>query len=279
MLKNIALCLGAVLLAALPWFNYLLAPLILFSFVPLLIAESRLGQSAKAYPNLRWLVLSLSFGYGWYGLVMLSQGFDYISWLVYGFTLSLALLLFRFVKKSLGQQRGYIALPFLWISAEALHFYKDFGALPVPLAKAFQNFEVLANFTNWIGQFGTGLWIVAINIFIFLIVSGFLKHRQWKPLVGQSVLLVLLVVLAPVLLSPSPEEARQGDTELVADGFAGNTISKERDPRLINSRIDSQISPSDRFVARMSFFIAGFLLLFTFVKSYLDKNQIVKNHD
>lgn len=276
MLKNIALCLGAVLLATLPWFHYLLSPLILLAFVPLLSAESSLGKSAQAYPNLRWLVLSIIFGYGWYGLILLSQGFDYISWLVYGFTITLALLLFRFIKTTLGAQRGYIALPFLWISAEALHFYKDFGAQPIPLSKAFKNYELLESFTHWIGQFGTGLWILAINIFLFLIISSFIKHRQWKPLVGQSVLLVLLVVLAPLLLSPSPEEAGPETTQLVADGFAEDAISQERDPRLINSRIDSKISASDRFVARMSFFIAGFLLLFTFVKSYLDKNQIVK---
>jgi apolipoprotein N-acyltransferase len=177
------------------------------------------------------------------------QGVD----LRFGLLIFLALIFFRLVKEIFGPQRGYLALAFLWLSAEALPFYLQvFGDSSQNLAQLLREAPGMKGWISQIGFFGTSLWIWAVNLLSFWSLSAFVKHKQVKAFSGQTVLLLSLGVIAPILWAPETSQALSFPQPNPTEG-------------------GQILSAADRFIARMSFFLAAFLLLFSFVRGYLQK--------
>jgi len=246
--KNIGLSLIGAFLLGLAWFNPNLSWLILIAFVPLLLAEKQLSHPSKNIENAQWLLLSGLFALVSTGLIFYqNQQLELISWLSYSAGLTLALMLFKFTKDTLGKQRGYISLPFFWLSAEALHYYYSLGAEPLPLGQAFTENTLVSHWPPVIGYLGMGLWALVCTLVFYFVVSDFLSKKEWRQLLIQGGLALGLFVVLPIFLGPTPQEPST--------------------PQDLNN--------ADQFIARLSFFLAGFQVLFSLVKSYLDKNKVV----
>lgn len=244
-----ALLLGvlSLFLLILPWWIPACTPLLLVALLPLLAAERRLASPALPQVITWMLVCALVAG-GWVVLSLLAEGrWENSSlWLI--LLLWAALVSFHFIKQYLGDQRGYIALPFLWISALALPWYQEWSTA-IPSLGGLVSIEYSHfSWLSTIGVLGTSAWLWLINILLYLILEAFLRHRQWRPLTGQILLLLGLLIALPL-------------------GWAsGGSAAIGAQPKGI---LGPHPLPADQFVSRMSFFLAGFLILFTLVKGYL----------
>ncbi|MEQ9262302.1 MAG: apolipoprotein N-acyltransferase [Owenweeksia sp.] len=200
MFQRLGLALCTPLLLWLAWPEAGITPFLFTGFVPLLFLEQQLS-GARAWFWLTWLSFAVwnVMGAWWVGQA------DWIGVIATVFfsalPMSLVMVLFRFVKNKLGSQRGYIALPFLWICMEGLHKYWDFSFPWFILGNGFADRVSWVQWYEYTGSFGGSLWAWIVNIVVFLILSSFSKHREWKPLTGQLILTLVLLILLPILLS------------------------------------------------------------------------------
>jgi uncharacterized membrane protein YjdF len=248
------LALASLVLLVLPWWLPALTPVLLIAFLPLLWAHRYQLPTALLPQTGVWLLSSLLVGLGWPLLVSLSWGGPTASTFKLGALLWLGLSGFHFIHHYLGAQRGYIALPFLWLSAMALPWYQGFAEQLPSLGAAFTGFLPFGKHRSLLGLLSVTAWLWIVNILLFLILSGFRNHRQWKPLTGQLLLVAGLLIILPLWLSSGVPAAG------ALEGPSAKGI------------LPPKASPADLFVSRMSFFLAGFLLLFTLVRGYL-KNK------
>lgn len=233
--------LGGVM-ALLPEFIPVLAPLRLIAFVPLLWAERRMTRPAERLTALLLFVL----------LARLNYWLDPVR-LPHFLILSLALGLFSFVKLQHGGQRGYISLIFLWVGAMSLPYYLSWNlATAAPLSKTFMSLEHWRNIPSTFGFFGAEIWIMAFNVLALRWLEGLKGGRSLARSIGLAAALILGGTLGAILVT-FPIEPRPVLSK-AAQGWTG-------------------LLPGDRFAARISFFIAGFLLLFSLVTGYLRRQK------
>ncbi|MDR9374933.1 MAG: hypothetical protein RI842_09320 [Schleiferiaceae bacterium] len=248
------LALASLLLLVLPWWIPALTPVLLLAFLPLLWAHRYHLPTALLPQTGVWMLCSLLVGLGWPLLVSLSWGGPTASTFKLGALLWLGLSSFHFIYHYLGAQRGYIALPFLWLSAMALPWYQGFAEQLPSLGAAFTGFLPFGKHLPLLGLLSATAWIWIVNILLFLILSSFQQHKEWKPLTGQLLLVSGVLILLPLWFSSGA-----ADPAALAGPSAKGILPPEA-------------RKADLFVSRMSFFLAGFLLLFTLVRGYL-KNK------
>lgn len=206
MLKRLGFVFLTPLLLWLGWPEGGFTPFLFIAFIPLLLLEKdltdhggrRIGRKWFWYSYLSFMIWNL-LGNWW---------IVYASWtgvvgtmLLNGFLMAIVMVLFRFIKNKLGNQRGYISIPFLWICFETLH--KDWD-LSFPWLNLGNGFADRVEWVQWyehVGAFGGTFWVWTINLFFFWIITAYLKHREIKPLIGQSITLIVLGILAPISLS------------------------------------------------------------------------------
>ncbi|MGB0177474.1 MAG: apolipoprotein N-acyltransferase, partial [Owenweeksia sp.] len=200
MLQRIGLALCTPLLLWIAWPEAGITPLLFVGFVPLLFLERQVTNGWQWF-LLTWFSFTVwnILGAWWVGQA------DWIGVVATVFfsalPMSLALVLFRFIKRKLGNQRGYIALPFLWICMEGVHKYWDFSFPWFTLGYGFADRVTWIQWYEYTGSYGGSLWIWLINILIFLSLFSFSRHREWRPLTGQLVLITTLLILLPILIS------------------------------------------------------------------------------
>jgi hypothetical protein len=278
MIKNIGLALLGVLLLSSAWLNPNLAWFSLVAFAPLLLAENNLNHPSKNTENLQWLLLSGVFSFSWFGISSYAQNsFSLLSWFSFGSGLTLALMLFKFTKDTLGNQRGYISLAFFWISAEALHYYYNLGASPITIGSVFENNVLVGPWLPQLGQFGLGLWVLISGLIFYFVLTNFLSKRQWRNLVLQGGLALALLVVAPLVVGSLPDEnpSRTTTSPVGPTPAESNQTYTTQNPSLTPTQRGIYLAKADNFLARLSFFIAGFQVLFSLVKAFLDKRKIV----
>lgn len=264
MLQSLALAALSALLLGLGWLFPPLSTLAFFGLWPLLESERRSNAQAVKHPNLRWLGLAafFAFVYGLFPWLALSG--TVISYLLSAALLTLALTLFHFVKSYHGAQRGYISLPFLWLSAEAMPILlnwdvfesKPLGSLFWLWADAWLNLQAL-------GFLGVSLLVLLANLLLFLGLRELLSQKQWPKFALRAILLIGLLIGLTYLLAhylPSGDVSRlpyqEGPGETGLDEGAW------------------YLSRLDRFLARLSLFLAFFLSIFAIVRAYLKDRQI-----
>ena len=206
MLKKTGLAILTSLFLWLCWPEGGVTPFLFIALVPLLFLEDLLNTPGiKRKGGQLFLYSFISFGL--WNLLTLLWLFN-AHWsgvvaaiVINGSGMGLVVVLYHRTKRKLGNQRGLISLPFLWISFETLHKYWDLGFPWLTLGNGFAERVSWIQWYEWTGVFGGSLWVWVVNIFCFLALKGFLKHRQIKPLIGQSVTLIVLLIVAPILIS------------------------------------------------------------------------------
>lgn len=206
MFKNLGLALLTSLLLWLAWPEGGFAVFLFVALIPILLLERRLDKSEGKRLSLKLFTYSF-ISFGLWNLITLWWLFN-AHWsgvvaaiIINGTGMGLVMVLFRYIKSKLGAQRAYISLPFLWICFESLHKYWDFSFPWLFLGNGLAEQVKWIQWYEWLGVFGGTLWLWVINLLGFWIINSFLKHKKWKPLVGQTVMWIGLSILLPILLS------------------------------------------------------------------------------
>lgn len=171
------------------WLSWLWIPVLLpVAFVPFLWAMYDLPKRQiwviAAFFGLLFLAMS------WWLLSQnLAVGFQWIgvNTLTYFFAFSLPYIM----SSRLGIQRSLLSLPFFVVLGEGILALLDWNILPLGAQFMFGGQGAAAS------SLGSLLWIMFSNIFAYRIFVSFIKHQQVRPLVGQSVLWLIVVVISP----------------------------------------------------------------------------------
>ncbi len=150
-----------------------------------------------------------------------------------------------------GKQRAFLALLFLFLSAEAIPFYTPLEqSLSLGLSQVYtSNLEFWAAWYYEAGQFTASFQLMLSGLFGYFILAQ--MENRAKP-ARILLLLSLLILLLPLVFC------------LSADGY---------NVKAAVNQLSWGMSPMDRFVARLSFFLAFFLLLFAAVRKLLPEKN------
>ena len=192
------------ILLSFPWIFSGLDWVLLFAFVPLLLADSLQLQQRK-FEN-----LSSSFLIGFIAFllwnVLSTWWISYVSFLGMLFITSLNSLfmssvwwLKNKVRQKFGAASGYFSLVVFWIAFEFLNHH---GLLPWPwltLGNGFANAVKIIQWYEFTGVLGGSVWILLSNILIFIAVRNLLDqaHRKFVRSTG----LALSAIIFPIALS------------------------------------------------------------------------------
>jgi apolipoprotein N-acyltransferase len=158
-------------------------PFFLFgAFVPLLSIEHDLAQHHSRrtvwvmakYAYLGFLLWNLFAGWWVYKTSMPAA---FLAILLNAALMTIPFLLFHKTKQLLGGILGYISLPCYWISFEYFHYHCEAGLPWLTLGNGFARFPELVQWYEYTGVFGGSVFILVINLLIFLIFKG----RAAKP--------------------------------------------------------------------------------------------------
>lgn len=192
------------ILLSVPWMLQSLSWVILFAFVPLLIADnhqSRKKQSSNFSSSFElgliafiiWNVLST----WWIGYVSFSAMLFITS--LNALFMSTVWWLRNKVRRKLGSSSGYFSLIVFWLAFEFLNHH---GMLPWPwltLGNGFANAVKIIQWYEFTGVLGGSLWILLSNILIFVAIKSLLDQPPQGFI--KSAGLALFVIAFPIVLS------------------------------------------------------------------------------
>lgn len=204
MIPRFAAALLTPFLLWLAWPDIGFTPLLFIAFLPILWLEHSLVGERKAAQKL-FLYSWLSFGLWnllctWW-LVNAHWSAVATTVIVNGGLMALVMGTFRFVKSKMGAQRGYISLPFLWVSLEVLHQDWDLSFPWLNLGNGMATRVEWIQWYEYVGAMGGTLWIWGVNLLLFWALQLFLKTKLYKPLLYRSVSIILLAIILPISLS------------------------------------------------------------------------------
>ncbi len=211
---------------------------IIFALVPLLIYQD---LESRAIYNVAIAIIPLAVWGFYYDQSLHIPLFTLLAW-----------LLFVLAQPLWGKQRSFLAFIFLWLSAECIIYYLPISASLGPsLSFGLHEIPFLHAGFLVLGFSGISLLVVLLNLLAAFFFLAYLKNKNLRP---GLIISWLLFLLCPLFIS------------LAADGTLREFKWPAGDYDLLRS--------ADRFLARMSFFIAFFLLLFALVRKLLpEKNS------
>jgi apolipoprotein N-acyltransferase len=229
-LKNLLLSLLSGILLWLAWPTYGFSGLLFIAFVPLLLAERNLRNSATSHPVKKvWLLSYLSFVI-WnlsttYWLYFSTPFGMFFAVLVNALLMSLVFLAYHIINKKATQGTALTFLASLWILFEYLHLHWDFSWPWLNLGNGFSETTSWIQWYEFTGTFGGSLWVWLVNIAVFLAIIKFPKEKfsvnsensaNAKILIQRSLIPITLIVL-PIIVSYviQPDDQNYDDKDAV----------------------------------------------------------------
>jgi apolipoprotein N-acyltransferase len=125
----------------------------------------------------------------------------YMAFTFHSFLMTIPLFIYGFVHKHLGETKGFIALVVFWISFEHIDHVWDLSWPWLSFGNILGDSPHLIQWYEYSGIEGGTLWILLVNLFVFLIIRNiWVNKEKWK-LQTPLVLLVGLTVSLPILSS------------------------------------------------------------------------------
>lgn len=110
-------------------------------------------------------------------------------------------VLFHYTRRSLIKpSQGYLSLIFYWITFEFIHHHWDLNWPWLSLGNGFSAYPTWIQWYEYTGIFGGSVWVLAVNIIIFLAYMSLRKQFSARRMVLRSVL-VFSMILIPILIS------------------------------------------------------------------------------
>ena len=203
MKKNFFLSILSGLLLGISWPTYGFTIFIFVSIVPLLILLKNIGRKKSKY---NWLkVLSLSF------LTFLIWNLITTWWIInssfFGFVFavlvnsllySILILIYYETSKFLPKFGAFILFISLWISFEKFHTIWDFSWPWLNLGNVFSEKINWIQWYEYTGTFGGTLWVLLINILIFVLYESKIKSKK---IIVLKTIRILLIIIFPIIIS------------------------------------------------------------------------------
>lgn len=177
------------------WLGWQLHPLFLFvGFAPILILDTNADNQKRG--NLTFWLYCLGIMLGWniattWWLAKASLVGTIAAIVLNALLMTLPLLAYRITRRFLGTNYGFLTFILYWLSFEYLHLHWQMSWSWLTLGNAFANASFLVQWYEYTGVLGGSLWILAINILLYLIVSSKLKHNR----VTYGIYAGLLIIL------------------------------------------------------------------------------------
>jgi apolipoprotein N-acyltransferase len=183
------------------------APLLFIGFVPLLLIEnhfrenrtsnSRFNIAGYSFPAfLIWNTLTTFWIYnstlfGAIAAIFLNSLF-----------MTIVFTLFHITRRNMKPGiYGYLALIAYWLSFEYVHLHWDLNWPWLNLGNGFANFHKWIQWYEYTGTFGGSLWILIVNIFLFLAIKDLLKTRNTGKSFYTNILVASLLIILPIVTS------------------------------------------------------------------------------
>ena len=206
MKKNILLATLTGLLLAAAWPTYGCSLLVFVAFVPLLMAEKAIREQ-KSWTKLQ------TFGISYLAFLIWNVITTWWIWysteigavfaiLANSLLMSLTFLLYHIVAKRANTKLSLIFLVTIWLSFEKFHLTWDVSWPWLNLGNVFSENVRWVQWYEFTGTFGGSLWVLTVNIFVFLAVQQLLTHRhEMKPLIRKNLLTAALLLVIPIAAS------------------------------------------------------------------------------
>ncbi len=193
---NLFIAMAGGLMLWLAWPPSSLTFLIFIAWVPLLWLESRV-KSRKKFVGLSYLVMFIwNFATTWW-IWNASPPGAIAAFFANSLLMCLPWLGFKIVKKRLGEKIGYIALIAFWMCFEYIHL-QDWGlSWPwLTLGNAFATHPQWVQWYEFTGTSGGTLWIMLVNILLFLHVKNNFNREEGKTY--KNLIAAVLILVIPV---------------------------------------------------------------------------------
>jgi len=204
-MKNFIYALLTGIILAISWPTYGFPLFIFFAFIPLLLAEFQIRNTAKSRIKLKvfgvaylsFFIWNLITTY-WVSYSTLFGGIFAI--LANSLLMSIVFLLYHIVAKRTGFSAASAFLISIWMVFEKIHLNWDFSWPWLNLGNVFSEYISWVQWYEFTGTFGGTLWVWLVNIAIFKAILQFKEFRE-KPIIYRAILKVSLLILFPLGLS------------------------------------------------------------------------------
>ncbi|MCQ2182858.1 MAG: apolipoprotein N-acyltransferase [Bacteroidales bacterium] len=210
-------------LLSLPWLVPHCGAVALFALIPLLCADAFATElRAKRFWPYALLTFLLWNAATTFWVCKATVGGGIFAIVVNSLVMTLVWGLFRFCKKGLHGVLPYLFLAFAWIAWERVYFSLDISWPWLTLGNAFAESTRLVQWYEYTGTLGGSLWIWAVNLGIFGLISttadGYWNVRGHKlmmlALVGVTVILAGPMVLSKYMYG-NYEEKSEGSINVL----------------------------------------------------------------
>lgn len=212
-MKYIILALISALLLSISWPTYGIPFFIFIALVPLLMVEheitkfSKIKRKGLAVFGISYLVFIIwnIVTTGWlYG----SQNPDgspallavVIPVLANSMLYSIVFMLYHWYKRIQGTYWGLVFFVAIWMAFEKFHLSWELTWPWLNLGNVFSEYPKVIQWYDTLGATGGSFWILLINVYVFYTVRIFEAGRKRKPLIINSVV-VLLGIALPIIIS------------------------------------------------------------------------------
>ncbi|MFK8279361.1 apolipoprotein N-acyltransferase [Capnocytophaga canimorsus] len=204
MKKNLLLAVLSGLLLSVAWPTYGYSAFIFVAFVPLLFVEKKLRASAKRTKRKVFFLSYLSFliwnifttWWLWYS----TKAGAVFAIAANTLLMSATFMIFHIVAKRTKPKIAYIFLICIWLSFEKFHLSWDVSWPWLHLGNVFSEQIAWIQWYEFTGAFGGSLWVLTVNVVLFLVLDHFLKYRN-KRYLSQGIGTVVLLFALPIIIS------------------------------------------------------------------------------
>lgn len=122
------------------------------------------------------------------------------AWVLNSLFMAATFYIYHLTRRNLGSGAGGLILVFFWITFEYLHHNWD-GTWPwLSLGNGFGAWPKWVQWYEYTGIFGGTLWVMLVNLLIFISIKSFIAGQPVKRIVLPGSIALLLLIL-PILLS------------------------------------------------------------------------------
>ena len=206
-LNNLLYSLISGLLLGFSWPTYGASILIFISLIPLFFLEKSIRKDIYKYKKIRF------FAYTFFSILIwnIITTWWLINASIFGmiyainhnaFFYSLLFLIFFSLKNVLKENARFIFFICLWICYEKINLNWEFSWPWLNLGNVFSDSIYWIQWYEYTGVFGGTLWILIINVILFIAFNQYLENRDIK-ILTRKIISPLIFILLPIIFSIS----------------------------------------------------------------------------
>ncbi len=186
-------------------YSFGIYPLAFISLVPLFLFNSEINKLSRFKGSKRFIgnyifFLAYNITTTWWIYNASAEG-AYMAFFFNSFLMTLPFFLYGYITKYLGDFKGLVAFVCLWLAFEHVHHVWDLSWPWLTLGNLMGNHPMLIQWYEYFGTGGGTLWILLVNLFIFIVVRNvWIKNEKLK-IQTPFFVLIGLIIFVPVLLS------------------------------------------------------------------------------